>query len=94
MSKKGVDFEENFTPKSKFRVPIQNFNSAISLSKMSIIAICKKVFCAESKSLFDKNIIFYEKTISTLFSLDFVSKFTILGLKKSDSFSVEIDNFF
>ena len=94
MSKKGVDFEENFTQNPKFRVPIQNFNSAISLSKMSIIAICKKVFCAESKSLFDKNIIFYEKTISTLFSLDFVSKFTILGLKKSDSFCCRNRPFF
>ena len=61
---------------------------------MSIIAICKKVFCAESKSLFDKNIFFYEKTISTLFSLDFVSKFTILGLKNQIHFAVKIDHFF
>ena len=57
---------------------------------MSFITSSKKVFCVESESRFEKNIIFYEKIIFANFIIDFASKFAILGLESTKNQKSEI----
>ena len=66
-----------------FRVWNSKIEIALAPSKMSFITSSKKVFCVESESRFEKNIIFYEKIIFANFIIDFASKFSILGLEST-----------
>ena len=81
---KKVDFSKILYIKNwNFRDWNSKIEIALVPSKMSFVTICKVVFCVESGSGFEKNIIFYEKIIFANFIIDFASKFAILGLKSA-----------
>ena len=81
---KNVDFSKKLYIKNwNFRLWNSKIEIAIAPSKMSFITSSKKVFCVESESRFEKNIIFYEKIIFANFIIDFASKFAILGLEST-----------